>query len=401
VNADAPTHPDPIALARWQDAYDRAATRGAPGLLARKQERMARSPHAFLRGSAPMFYQLLATRPQLAPGPDDGGWIVGDLHVENFGAWRVDGRDRRRGGRVVFDVNDFDLAACGPWRLDLARLVTSVLLAAGDRAVDGRQAVQLARALLDGWRDAAFGDGPAPAAPPSIAGLVAAVAARTREGMLATRTVAVDGERRFVRGPRYADLSAGRAAECARAFARYATSLPEPRRPTPEEAEVEDLAFRVAGTGSLGVLRVAVLTRGHGPPDGGWIFDMKETRPLPEGSLLRAPPGDPAERVVQACLACLEHAPRMLGTTRVGARSMLVRRLAPQEDKLDFDGLDAAGFESVARHLGALAGSAHRRGAARRPARAWRGRDLEAIVQGAVALAGLHVSAWLAWCALR
>jgi hypothetical protein len=78
---------------------------------------------------------------------------------------------------------------------------------------------------------------------------------------------------------------------------------------------------------------------------------------------------------------------------------MLVRRLAPQEDKLDLAALDLGEFGAVARHLGALAGLAHRRGADARPRRIWRDADLDGVVRVAASLAGLHVATWLAWCA--
>ncbi len=40
--------------------------------------------------------------------------------------------------------------------------------------------------------------------------------------------------------------------------------------------EVVDQAFRVAGTGSLGLLRVAILARGKGGVDDAWIFPRHE-----------------------------------------------------------------------------------------------------------------------------
>ena len=397
----APDTLDPVALARWQAALDREATRKAPWLLERKRERMVRSPHAFLRGSAGLFGRVVALRPELLAGPAGGGWLVGDLHVENFGAYRGERptRPRRGDDRVVFDVNDLDLAARGPWRFDLVRLTTSVLLAGRERGLDGERAVALARALLVAWRDVAFGEARVGASPAAVARLVGAVGDRTREAMLASRTALARGARRFVRGPRYVDLAPGRAEKCARAFERYLAALPKSRRPTADEAAVEDVAFRVAGTGSLGMLRVAVLTRGHGPPDGQWVFDMKETVDPPAAEGFGLPDAEPAERVVTASRACLERVPRLLGATRVGRRSMLVRRLSPQEDKLDVGGLDAADLEAVVRHLGALTGRAHRRGAEAIPRRPWRDADLDAVVERSIALAGLHVAAWLAWCA--
>ena len=79
---------DTFALADWQLERDAQRTRRLPGLYEHKLERMRQSPQAFLRGAAPLFYELIAQDGTLAEGPDGDGWIIGDLHVENFGAYR-------------------------------------------------------------------------------------------------------------------------------------------------------------------------------------------------------------------------------------------------------------------------------------------------------------------------
>ena len=114
---------DPFDLAARQLELDQRATVQLPALLDRKKARLSRSPHAFLRGSAPLFYEILARRPDLAEGPADEGFIVGDMHLENVGAYRNEVDD------VVFALNDFDDAAVAPLSLDVLRLSTSVLLA--------------------------------------------------------------------------------------------------------------------------------------------------------------------------------------------------------------------------------------------------------------------------------
>src|SRR5579864_9307175 len=81
---------DPVRLARRQLETDRDRTARFDHLLAHKIARMAASPLAFLRGSAPLFYDLLARHPGLAEGPPGEGWLVGDAHLENFGAYRAD-----------------------------------------------------------------------------------------------------------------------------------------------------------------------------------------------------------------------------------------------------------------------------------------------------------------------
>ena len=69
----------------------------------------------------------------LASTPSAGitAQLCGDAHCMNFGFYGSPT------GMVVFDVNDFDETAVGPWSWDLKRLAVSLVLAGqanGDRA---------------------------------------------------------------------------------------------------------------------------------------------------------------------------------------------------------------------------------------------------------------------------
>ena len=90
----------------------------------------------------------------------------------------------------------------------------------------------------------------------------------------------------------------------------------------------------------------------------------------------------------------------MIGTTKLRGTSMFVRRLAPQEDKLDWTKLHEGDLEPLARHLGALLGAAHRRGAKRIPKKPWREEDRERCSIMPIALAGIHEAMYLAYCDL-
>src|SRR5262249_52621622 len=81
---------DPAHLAERQLELDHARTARFSDLFARKMVRMSASPLAFLRGAAPLFYEILHTRHDLSDGPAGDGWLVGDAHLENFGAYRPD-----------------------------------------------------------------------------------------------------------------------------------------------------------------------------------------------------------------------------------------------------------------------------------------------------------------------
>jgi uncharacterized protein (DUF2252 family) len=395
---------DPVRLAKRQIEIDQDRVARFPHLMAHKVERMGASPLAMLRGSAPLFYEILEAHPALAGGPPGEGWLVGDAHLENFGAYKPDplSADETRASRaketVAFDCNDFDDAFIGPWRYDLLRLTTSLLLGGREMGADGLVALKLCDRMIDAYVAAACGRARSTTPPHAIVALVEKVRARTRRQLLDARTEIVRGERRFVRGARYESLPRKLRTKADRAFQKFAKKLVKAHRVPAETLEVVDAAFRVAGTGSLGCLRVAVLVRGKGGADGAWIFDMKEEGIPSAANLVRPPRLEPAERVVEANRACLARPPRLLGSTNLRRSSMLVRRLAPQEDKLDLTKLAAADLEPLARHLGSLLGAAHRRGAKRPPKKPWSDKDRARVLNQAVALAGVHEAIYLAYC---
>ncbi|HEY3822359.1 MAG TPA: DUF2252 family protein [Polyangiaceae bacterium] len=398
---------DPLRLARRQLELDRERTGRYPHLLRHKADRMTASPLALLRGAAPLFYELLEAHPTLAEGPPGEGWLVGDCHLENFGAFRTgalsvkETRASHATESVVFDLNDFDDTFVGPWRFDVVRLATSLLLGGREIGLDGQRALSLCDALLEAYVGAAFHRRKTRASPPCVSSLIEQVRTRTRGQLLDARTRVVRGERRFVRGPRYESLPRKLRAKAERAFAKYVKRLPEAERPPPEAVEViDDAAFRIAGTGSLGCVRIALLARGKGGADGGWIFDMKEEDSPSAACLIKPPKLEPAERVATGLRACVAHPPRMIGTTRLRGSSMFVRRLAPQEDKLDWTTLHERDLEPLSRHLGALLGAAHRRGAKRARSAPWTDDERTRLLGNAISLAGIHEAMYLAYCQL-
>lgn len=91
-----------------------------PELVPIRHQRMAASEFAFFRGSAGLMAYDLSHQAQT----DVQLVICGDAHISNFGLYASPER------RLVFDLNDFDEAAPGPWEWDVKRLLTSAILAA-------------------------------------------------------------------------------------------------------------------------------------------------------------------------------------------------------------------------------------------------------------------------------
>jgi uncharacterized protein (DUF2252 family) len=392
----------PRSLAERQLELDRQRTARFPALLAPKLARMSASPLAFLRGAAPLFYEILAADPDLASGPAGEGVIQGDAHLENFGAFSpaVEEAGTWHKGHATFHLNDFDEATHGAWRWDVLRLTTSLLLAGRELGQAAPAVLALCEALLTSHSAALFEGARLPPVPEAVSALIAKVDGRSNRRLLEDRTVATGVARQFVRGERYLDVSPEVAAAVPAALRDFAARTASRGGPRPEQLELVDVAFRIAGTGSLGSLRVAALTRGKGGDDAGWLFDLKEQAGSSVDVLAQRPPvASRAEEVELAFRTCVEQPPRMLGTSRLGETDVLVRRLTPQEDKLSLNRLRPEQLPELARYLGALLGVAHRRGRkAEYPA--WTTRQRAGVLERAVALAGLHEAVYLELCLL-
>ncbi|WP_411348299.1 DUF2252 domain-containing protein [Paenibacillus sp. WLX2291] len=101
---------------------------------AEKYRKMSQSAFSFFRGSAYLFY-FDATRhyfPYHTP-VDRPTWIQGDLHFENFGAFR------NESGDIVYDVNDFDEGYVGSYLYDVLRMSVSIALVARQLGYDQAQ----------------------------------------------------------------------------------------------------------------------------------------------------------------------------------------------------------------------------------------------------------------------
>lgn len=111
-----------------------------------KLQRMDEGPFPFFRGTAHLFARAW---PELKP-PDVGptALLCGDLHLENFGAYRGDDGD------LLFDINDFDEALVAPVGLDLVRCTASILLAAEQWRLSPLQAAGMVLAFLDQYHSA-------------------------------------------------------------------------------------------------------------------------------------------------------------------------------------------------------------------------------------------------------
>ena len=140
-------------LALWQPLIDRLdpitrieeqnSTR-LPWLIPERHRRMAESPFAWFRGTAAQMAADLAPLPRSAHRVQ----LCGDAHLLNFGFYASPERS------LVFDINDFDETAPGPFEWDVKRLLVSVVLVARQWQLDGEEQARLARKVAGAYRKA-------------------------------------------------------------------------------------------------------------------------------------------------------------------------------------------------------------------------------------------------------
>jgi len=136
--ADHHERPDPIALSEGQ-----AETR-VPELVPIRYGRMLVSPFTFYRGAALIMASDLSRTPTTSLRVQ----LCGDAHLSNFGAFGTPER------RLVFDINDFDETAPGPFEWDIKRLAASFEVAARDRNFTDPQRDGIVRECVATYRTA-------------------------------------------------------------------------------------------------------------------------------------------------------------------------------------------------------------------------------------------------------
>lgn len=365
--------PDPV------DAVEESNRARLPELTPIRMGRMVATPFAFLRGAAGlMAYDLART-----PVTGIGAQICGDAHAANFGLY-ADAR-----GGLVMDLNDFDETGYGPWEWDVKRLAASLVLAgreagAGEdvcreAAFDAvgayRRTMRLLAKLpaLDAWNAIADEKLVSHTDARDLLGTLESVSEKARQNtsarFAAKSTERVEGDgglagRRFVDAPpvlrRIPDAEA---AEVASALGEYVGTLSEDRLPLLARYAIQDVAFRVVGTGSVGLRSYVVLLLDHrGEP---LVLQVKEARSsallphLPTAGFAVPEVTHEGHRVVLGQKRMQVVSDFLLGWTTVAGRAFQVRQFRNRKGSVDPAALAADQIDDYGRMTGALLARAH------------------------------------------
>jgi uncharacterized protein (DUF2252 family) len=380
-----------------------------PALSVKQTLKMARSAHAYVRGSTVQFYQWLEAqkRGTLPEGPPV--WICGDCHAGNLGP--VAGID----GRVDIQIRDLDQTVIGNPAHDIIRLALSLATASRGSDLPGVTTARILEQVIEGYRAALHRDADTiEDAPDSIQLVMKKSVTRSWKALAEERLE--DKKPTIPLGAKFWPLSRLERETIAELFAtpplrHLATSL----RSRDDDADVEvlDAAYWMKGCSSLGLLRFAVLL-GIGKGNKGKkrdlaLMDVKEAvkaaAPRYAGQKM---PKDNAERVVEGALHLSPHLGKRMVAGRIDDRSVFIRELLPQDLKIEIEQLTIEDAMKAASFMAGVIGKAHARQLDHAARKAWakelerhRSKTLDApdwLWSSVVALIGRHEVAYLEHC---
>lgn len=378
-------------------------------LTEKRRLKMARSAHAYVRGSTKHFYEWLATASTKLPqGPTM--WICGDCHVGNIGPVG------RAEGDPVIELRDLDQTAVANPAYDVVRLALSLAMAARGSDLSGVTTAQMCEELVAGYERAFAGDRPAndpDDLPKPLRMTMKRAMRRTWKKLFRERLG--EGKIALPLGNRFWPLSASEH-EAIESLVRtkdvhaLVTKLED--RPDDAKIRLREAAYWVKGCSSLGLFRAALVVDvidTETKKRSSCLLDIKEAGPTSAPSLTPLPQ-DHAQRVLSGAKKLAPALGERMVACNVVDRSVFVRELMPQDLKCELDELSADDARGVANYLGMVVGRAHGRQLNAADKAAWseemashRSKTLDApswLWRAVVELVSIHEAAYLEHCRL-
>ncbi|CAM3558582.1 DUF2252 domain-containing protein [Smaragdicoccus niigatensis] len=375
------------------DAHDHAATSGARPSVAEfmrtsnegrlehlidlRVSRMASSPFAFFRGSAGLMAADLAGTP--TNGVD--AQLCGDAHAANFGLY---GSPH---GEIVMDINDFDETLVGPWEWDIKRLAASLVLAGREGDVPEKTQRKAAEDAVRSYRRTMNQLAEQPflrswAALPDASVVEAAEAdaliddfneaaekarLNTSDRVVAKSVRHLEDHEAGISGHRFIEdppilthVGEPERESVITGLEDYVDSLPVSRQALLRRFAVQDVAFRIVGTGSVGIRSYIALL--HGNRDEVLVLQLKQARPSALAPYLPASKHKHEGKRIVLGARIVQSAPDiLLGWTTIDGLPFMVRQFRNMKGDIDPTALSKGHLDDYGRLAGSLLARAHTR----------------------------------------
>ncbi len=367
---------------------------------------MARSAHAYVRGSTVKFYEWIDSADHISLPEGPPVWICGDCHVGNLGPVA------NLAGALEIQIRDLDQTVIGNPAHDLVRLGLSLAMAARGSDLPGITTARMLELMIEGY-EGAFGgdDDDAPAMPETVKIAMRRAAGRSWKHLANERIEGVDPV--IPLGKAFWPLLPDEREAIDEMFAQedlraLVTSLRS--RDDDAPIAVADAAYWRKGCSSLGLQRYAVLLEiGRGKDQRHCLMDVKEAiaTAAPRNKDAKIP-RDNGERVVEGARHLSPYLGKRMAAKRLLGKSVFIRELMPQDLKFDIEHLKQDEARRVAEYLALVVGKAHARQMSVQQRRSWldelgrnRSKTLDApswLWSSIIDLVGTHEVAYLEHC---
>jgi len=363
----AKLHPE-ARKATALELLERSMRGRVPALIKLKYKLMSESPFAYFRGAAPVMAADLAALDSTGIHSQ----ICGDAHVRNLGAYASPD------GRLVFDINDFDETIRAPFEWDLKRMAASLVLAgrgsghkegAAQCAVEAcveRYSAQMREfaqmPLLEVARFQVHRINVAAPVHDALVKAERATPALTLKHLTEKVGKRAAGRRFRVMPPTLTRVTGAQRAAVLAAVGPYQGTIEPQRRHLLSLYRPVDVAFKVVGTGSVGLRDYCIYMEGNGPLDP-LFLQIKEEAPSAYAPYLPAARAvqHNGQRAAQGQRAMQMQSDPFLGWTHIGERQYLVRQLNDHKGSIDLEDLAGGGLTAYAEVCGELLARGHAR----------------------------------------
>jgi uncharacterized protein (DUF2252 family) len=335
-------------------------------LIKLKYKLMSESPFGYFRGAVP----VMAADLSVLPNTSIAAQLCGDAHVRNLGAFAAPD------GRLTFDINDFDESIRGPFEWDLKRMAASLVLAgraSGHKESAARETVErfvsryaaqmrvfAQMPILEVGHYQVHRMG---LAAPVHNALLQAERATPQHTLEQLTEPIAGGERRFKEiKPTLTRVTGAQAAAVLASLKSYRQMLEPQRQHLLSLYRPVDVAFKIVGTGSVGLRDYCIYFEGNGPADPLFLQIKEEpdsgyTAYLPDAQ----PPHQNGQRTAEGQKAMQVQSDPFLGWTHIGKRDYLVRQLNDHKGSINLEDLSGGGLVAYAEVCGELLARGHAR----------------------------------------